>query len=301
MLTAALLLAGIAARASSFSCAPSQVSVLCPQTITAGTTVEWLAPATFEYPVTISTPLAVASGGTGTDDRTLLDSTFVVKLDWETSVLKRQDGAITLDWTNTRLKNSSGVDTIDWGGELLLGSGGTISVDWGGRFLKDAAGITSADWDGRFLRDIAANASVDYATRYLYDNGGIVAVNWQNRLLKDSGGSAFTSIDWNLRQLNDNAGNVIMDWSDPAFGVQVGTLTVLDQLDNGFQMITNSCGAGVSSCSAQCPNKTVLTGGGCSAGVGLSADAPTNPTLWGCTSLTVTTLTAYAFCGRFGL
>lgn len=76
--------------------------------------------------------------------------------------------------------------------------------------------------------------------------------------------------------------------------------TIAGQANIGYEFITNSCGAGVTTCTASCSANKVLTGGGCNAGVGLSQDAPNNNTQWGCTSLTITTLTAYAFCARLG-
>lgn len=76
------------------------------------------------------------------------------------------------------------------------------------------------------------------------------------------------------------------------------SMTVTGTTFMGWAMVTNSCGAGVTTCNADCALGSVLTGGGCNAGVALSKDAPNSASQWGCTSLTVTTLTAYAFCGR---
>lgn len=82
--------------------------------------------------------------------------------------------------------------------------------------------------------------------------------------------------------------------------ISVATVTASGQANIGYEMITNSCGAGVTTCNANCTSGKVLTGGGCNAGVGLSQDAPNSNSQWGCTSLTITTLTSYAFCARLG-
>jgi hypothetical protein len=82
------------------------------------------------------------------------------------------------------------------------------------------------------------------------------------------------------------------------FYVANASATIDGQLHIGWGLTTNACGAGVSSCVATCPANTSLLGGGCNGGTGLDQDYPSSSITWQCTSLTVTTLTAYAFCAR---
>lgn len=81
--------------------------------------------------------------------------------------------------------------------------------------------------------------------------------------------------------------------------------TISGQLHIGEGLTTNSCGAGVTTCTATCPANTVATGCGVPGvaavlGVSVATGGSTTSTSCTATALTATTITAYVFCGRFG-
>lgn len=77
-----------------------------------------------------------------------------------------------------------------------------------------------------------------------------------------------------------------------------GNLSVSGTSGLGYEVITNACGAGVTTCTATCTGSKVILGGGCTSTVALLGDGG-GTTSWTCSS-TVGTITAVAYCARLG-
>lgn len=83
-------------------------------------------------------------------------------------------------------------------------------------------------------------------------------------------------------------------------------LTVSGTLNNGWERITNPCGAGVTTCTATCTGAKKVTGcGNCSVdavlGVSVTTGGTSDDVSCTCTALTATTITSVAYCARVGL
>ena len=82
--------------------------------------------------LTLVTPLAVASGGTGTTNRTLDDA----------------GGDNTVDWGSLVLEDGSGNTTVNWGTGLLREADGTTILNWETQQLSTGAGALAIDFSG---------------------------------------------------------------------------------------------------------------------------------------------------------
>lgn len=86
--------------------------------------------------------------------------------------------------------------------------------------------------------------------------------------------------------------------SSVRFYMNASSATIEGQLNIGYEVIVNACGAGVTTCTASCSANKVITGGACVSTVGLTGDGG-GTTFWTCTSA-IGTITATAYCARLG-
>lgn len=84
-----------------------------------------------------------------------------------------------------------------------------------------------------------------------------------------------------------------------AFTVSAGSITVVGQLNIGWEHVTNSCGSAVTTCTATCSANKLAFGGGCISLIALIQDSGTNISHI-CATLSITTLTADVYCMRVG-
>lgn len=168
----------------------------------AGSSITWSGDHVFLKPVVMSTPLAVASGGTSTSDRTLL--------------------------------NSSNLTSVNWEGHNLFDNDGSLSVEYGGGVsgmqLRDAGGIQSLRWHARSLRNASAVDVLDWASSILIATSTGIVVNWSNQRLQSDG--ITRSVDWYNRGLYSTSDAMVVNWST---GVVISTgLTASSATFNGL-------------------------------------------------------------------
>lgn len=102
-------------------------------------------------------------------------------------------------------------------------------------------------------------------------------------------------------KLHMSSGTLTIDGNVDIAIAAKSTVTVGGLLRNGWERVSNTCGA-ATTCSVSCSAGNVVTGGGCDAsGVNLTDSKPSTETSWTCDATLATTLIAYALCGRFGL
>jgi len=105
-------------------------------------------------------------------------------------------------------------------------------------------------------------------------------------------------------KLHLSSGTLLIDGTGAGAQVDgdllVDTVTTRGQVNMGYEIITNSCGAGVTTCTASCSANKQVTGGGCNTDVSLQGGYPSTSTSWTCNTTAVSTaiLDAYVICSR---
>lgn len=143
--------------------------------------------------------LPVANGGTGTDDRTLLDSLSVLSIDWENRNLQTSSGDLSIDWENGQFYAPSGIVTIDSQLAQLYRTTGTLSLDF-----NQGIGYTSGG-------NLSFNYSLGYGYYGVADGGG-VSINWLDGQLSYPSGNP--SILWKGGILYDSSGLQTVDYAN---------------------------------------------------------------------------------------
>lgn len=111
------------------------------------------------------------------------------------------------------------------------------------------------------------------------------------------------------RQSLDVVGNAIVSGSvgigtaDPCSTCTlhvVGGISLTGTLANGWEQVSNNCGAGVTSCTVTCSTGKVILGGGCNTNGIIQLSYPSGTNSWICGTTVASTIISHAMCARTG-
>lgn len=176
-------------------------------------------------------------------------------------------------------KGGVSVSTMQTNGSLFLASGSSLTLRGANGYITTSSSVTASAFfgDGSSLSGISGT--------YLKLSGGALT----GTITESYGISASTMI---LGGGSLPAGNVLA----------VTSMTATGLVHAGWERVVNSCGAGVTTCTASCTSGKYVTGGGCSVaavlGVAVEIGDVGNDSSWTCAALTATTISATVYCAR---
>lgn len=204
---------------------------------------------------------------------------------------------------------SADANNIKWddtNNTLLLGAGGGtnpgfIFVANGNSILEGTVAVAS-DMNiasGNFmLRN--SNAKITFDDAQGSDDDFVISLDEDRVNLKNP-----LSINGSLLVLDTTNNRVAIGTATPTVELDVigtvkaSTVTVIGQVNMGWETVNNICVA-ATTCSVSCSANKQVTGGGCSTTVALSDTFPASNTSWQCDTLLSATITSYAICSRIG-
>lgn len=207
--------------------------------------------------------------------------------------------------------NNSGTNES---GALILGNtvGLQSEVTGGGTGLVAQADTSGTAINLRWGVSSGSNGSLMAGRPFGNYNTSQFYVESYSLAISTAPGAAFFKVNLNV----NNTGTNTMDWmtlqhkSVEYFGIRndgsvvsAGSVVVAGNVLNGYEQITNSCGAGVTTCTATCSAGKQATGCGvCSvasvAGLSVMTGGSSGTSSCTCTSLAATTISASVYCAR---
>lgn len=154
--------------------------------------------------------LPVSNGGTGTSNRTLVDSSVVVSLNWEARSLLDSTGTGALFWSSRALADSLGVAAENWDNRELYDAFGSTAVSWGARSLIDGSQM-AVDWANRLLVYSSGDTAVAWEAGEIYGGLTDLSIHFKNRKLYASASASDPVLDWEASQLL-SGGTLVFDW-----------------------------------------------------------------------------------------
>lgn len=144
----------------------------------------------------LSFPITVAQGGTGTTNRTLLDASSNLSLNWDSRAGADSGGLASMNWDNRQLYNSGTSTVVDWEALQLKDAFGNNTVLWGSGTLIQPGVGDSVDWFGRALTGTWSVDALVISSPLPVSSGGsgVSTFGGTNRLLYTTATDTLSSI-----------------------------------------------------------------------------------------------------------
>jgi hypothetical protein len=137
----------------------------------------------------------VVTGSLDTSNRTLLDASNKVSIDWGSRNSSDSGQLLTIDWENKTLYGASEITSVEWGTRYLAGSSGNLTLEWdavpngyainSGYYYRSAIGTTeqqgfidttptstgNVNYAGEIIRATLDASVADFDLVYLYTDG----------------------------------------------------------------------------------------------------------------------------------
>lgn len=262
-------------------------SIGSPVGINTASTNTWTAGQVWEATTTYKGQYSGGAGGTGS--AAFWNRFSTVNYAWRNQITRPSTAKIGFwEWIVT----ANGADTfiMDVSTASFDYQGNNFNVTAKGGLFLAPTGTTSTDVTFFDIRN------GDDSSEWALTADQFGALNFQD----ENTGNNVVKFDVNAPTNSleiDTAGDVLIENT-----VSVSSAVVAGNLSAQWEHITNSCGAGVTTCTATCSASKYATGGGCSTAAVLGAAVLLNDsgdnTSHTCTTVVATTITSDVYCSR---